>query len=143
MLCTRVRVYTLYMHDQNSKLHQSTTSRFSSFRSKFCEIRFACKVIKIKKLLNTFFHCTYFQVTLFFHGNLYRGNRTTKINSGEFQAFDSPNLQPLATIEVKIDGKKVHSLLESLNYFFLMILDQFFKIRIYQMQNWTSDIISK
>ena len=44
-------------------------------------------------------------MTLFFHGNLYRGNRTTKINSGEFQAFDSPNLQPLATIEVKIDGK--------------------------------------
>ncbi|XP_028396009.1 L-asparaginase-like [Dendronephthya gigantea] len=43
------------------------------------------------------------EVTLFFHGNLYRGNRTTKINSGDFQAFDSPNLPPLATMEVKID----------------------------------------
>ena len=43
------------------------------------------------------------EVTLYFNGNLYRGNRTTKINSGDFQAFDSPNLPPLATMEVKID----------------------------------------
>lgn len=43
------------------------------------------------------------EVTLFFHGDLYRGNRTTKINSGDFQAFDSPNLLPLATLKVKID----------------------------------------
>lgn len=42
---------------------------------------------------------------MFFHGNLYRGNRTTKINSGDFHAFDSPNLHPLATLKVKIDGK--------------------------------------
>ncbi|XP_046848457.1 L-asparaginase-like isoform X2 [Xenia sp. Carnegie-2017] len=43
------------------------------------------------------------EVTLFFHGKLYRGNRTTKINSGDFLAFDSPNLAPLATIGAEIN----------------------------------------
>lgn len=45
-----------------------------------------------------------FQVCIFFDANLYRGNRTTKVNAGSFSAFDSPNLPPLANVTVKIEG---------------------------------------
>ncbi|KXJ29966.1 L-asparaginase [Exaiptasia diaphana] len=43
------------------------------------------------------------EVCIYFNGRLYRGNRTTKVNAGSFNAFDSPNLPPLATMKVKID----------------------------------------
>jgi lysophospholipase len=36
------------------------------------------------------------EVCLFFNGKLLRGNRTTKSSSAEFEAFTSPNLDPLA-----------------------------------------------
>ncbi|KAF2204439.1 asparaginase-domain-containing protein [Delitschia confertaspora ATCC 74209] len=38
------------------------------------------------------------EVCLFFNFKLFRGNRTTKISAEEFDAFDSPNMAPLATI---------------------------------------------
>lgn len=38
------------------------------------------------------------EVCLFFHHTLYRGNRTTKISASSFEAFASPNIQPLATV---------------------------------------------
>lgn len=38
------------------------------------------------------------EVCLCFNSTLYRGNRTTKISANSFEAFASPNLQPLATI---------------------------------------------
>lgn len=38
------------------------------------------------------------EVTIFFHHNLYRGNRATKISTSDFAAFSSPNLAPLAQI---------------------------------------------
>ncbi|KAF1954234.1 asparaginase-domain-containing protein [Byssothecium circinans] len=38
------------------------------------------------------------EVCLFFNFKLFRGNRTTKISSDDFQAFGSPNLSPLAAI---------------------------------------------
>lgn len=37
------------------------------------------------------------EVCLFFHHTLYRGNRATKISASSFEAFASPNIQPLAT----------------------------------------------
>ncbi|KHN94623.1 L-asparaginase [Metarhizium album ARSEF 1941] len=40
------------------------------------------------------------EVGLFFHHKLYRGNRTTKVSSAAFEAFASPNCEPLA----KVDG---------------------------------------
>lgn len=42
------------------------------------------------------------EVCLYFSNNLYRGNRTTKVDAGSFNAFSSPNLGPLATAEVDI-----------------------------------------
>ena len=33
-----------------------------------------------------------------------RGNRTTKVDSGAFDAFNSPNLSPLARLEIDIIG---------------------------------------
>lgn len=42
------------------------------------------------------------EVTLYFHTKLYRGNRSTKVNSASFEAFHSPNLPPLATTGVDI-----------------------------------------
>ena len=44
------------------------------------------------------------EVGLFFNSQLFRGNRVTKINASEFDAFDSPNYPPLATIGVNITG---------------------------------------
>jgi lysophospholipase len=38
------------------------------------------------------------EVGLFFDSKLFRGNRSTKISADEFQAFGSPNIQPLAAI---------------------------------------------
>lgn len=42
------------------------------------------------------------EVSLFFGNQLYRGNRVSKINAVDFQAFDSPNLKPLARLGVNI-----------------------------------------
>lgn len=43
------------------------------------------------------------EVTLFFHGKLYRGNRVLKVDARRFGAFDSPNCLPLATVEADIE----------------------------------------
>lgn len=42
------------------------------------------------------------EVTLYFANKLYRGNRASKINAVDFNAFDSPNLKPLAKVGVNI-----------------------------------------
>uniref|UniRef100_A0A3B4BVZ1 asparaginase n=1 Tax=Pygocentrus nattereri TaxID=42514 RepID=A0A3B4BVZ1_PYGNA len=42
------------------------------------------------------------EVCLYFHHKLYRGNRVTKVDAGSFNAFNSPNLAPLANAEVDI-----------------------------------------
>ncbi|KAI0376541.1 asparaginase-domain-containing protein [Hypomontagnella monticulosa] len=38
------------------------------------------------------------EVCLFFHHTLFRGNRTTKISASSFEAFASPNCEPLAKV---------------------------------------------
>jgi lysophospholipase len=38
------------------------------------------------------------EVGLFFHHKLYRGNRTTKVSAASFEAFASPNYEPLAKV---------------------------------------------
>ncbi|KAG9241799.1 60 kDa lysophospholipase-like protein [Calycina marina] len=38
------------------------------------------------------------EVCLFFHHSLYRGNRTTKVSASSFDAFASPNCEPLARV---------------------------------------------
>lgn len=43
------------------------------------------------------------EVCLFFHHELYRGNRVTKVNATGFDAFSSPNCLSLATVGVSID----------------------------------------
>jgi L-asparaginase len=43
------------------------------------------------------------EVCLFFGSKLIRGNRAVKINSGGFDAFDSPNYPPLGIAGVRID----------------------------------------
>lgn len=42
------------------------------------------------------------EVTIFFGNRLYRGNRTVKTNLSTFDAFDSPNMKPLANIGINI-----------------------------------------
>uniref|UniRef100_A0A671V2D4 asparaginase n=1 Tax=Sparus aurata TaxID=8175 RepID=A0A671V2D4_SPAAU len=42
------------------------------------------------------------EVCLYFYNKLYRGNRVTKVDTGSFNAFNSPNLAPLAIAEVDI-----------------------------------------
>jgi L-asparaginase len=43
------------------------------------------------------------EVGLYFEYKLYRGNRTTKMNTEHFQAFDSPNFPPLAISGVHLN----------------------------------------
>ncbi|XP_071963200.1 L-asparaginase 1-like isoform X2 [Antedon mediterranea] len=42
------------------------------------------------------------EVSLFFDKKLFRGNRVTKLVNNQFDAFDSPNLDPLARMEVDV-----------------------------------------
>jgi len=46
-------------------------------------------------------------VCLFFNHKLLRGNRSIKASSEEFDAFDSPNLPPLANVGIEIGKLKV------------------------------------
>ncbi|KAL4693141.1 hypothetical protein H8959_016951 [Pygathrix nigripes] len=46
------------------------------------------------------------EVCLFFQNQLFRGNRTTKVDARRFAAFCSPNLPPLATVGADITGEK-------------------------------------
>jgi lysophospholipase len=41
------------------------------------------------------------EVGLFFNNQLFRGNRTSKVNAIEFDAFESPNLCPLVKMGIK------------------------------------------
>eukprot|EP00842_Homolaphlyctis_polyrhiza_P000206 jgi/Hompol1/1186/HPOL_005530-RA len=43
------------------------------------------------------------EVGLFFDNKLFRGNRSSKVNAVEFNAFDSPNLRPLVNVGINID----------------------------------------
>ncbi|XP_046687138.1 L-asparaginase isoform X2 [Homalodisca vitripennis] len=49
------------------------------------------------------------EVTLFFNYKLFRGNRTTKISSESFHAFESPNVPPLvvAGIHMEVDYRSI------------------------------------
>ena len=46
-----------------------------------------------------------YQVMLYFNNKLLRGNRSIKVNSSSFDAFDSPNLAPLVTVGVDVTSK--------------------------------------
>ena len=43
------------------------------------------------------------EVCIYFNQHLFRGNRTQKVSSQRFNAFDSPNYPPLATIGINIE----------------------------------------
>ncbi|KAG0339047.1 hypothetical protein BG000_002952 [Podila horticola] len=43
------------------------------------------------------------EVSLYFGNKLYRGNRSSKIDAIDFNAFDSPNLPPLVKVGINID----------------------------------------
>lgn len=45
------------------------------------------------------------EVAVFFNSKLYRGNRTTKVSTRSLQAFDSPNMPPLAVAGISINGE--------------------------------------
>jgi L-asparaginase len=51
------------------------------------------------------------EVGLFFGARLFRGCRTVKVNATGFEAFDSPNCPPLATvgIDIAVDWNVVHA----------------------------------
>ncbi|KAG5460267.1 MAG: asparaginase-domain-containing protein [Olpidium bornovanus] len=42
------------------------------------------------------------EVCLYFNNKLFRGNRVTKLDATDFNAFDSPNMRPLVTVGVNI-----------------------------------------
>ena len=47
------------------------------------------------------------EVTLFFYNKLLRGCRAVKVNASGFEAFESPNFEPLAEIGVDITGNLI------------------------------------
>ena len=47
------------------------------------------------------------EVSVFFNHKLFRGNRTTKVSKSRFDAFNSHNMRPLATVGIFINGKKI------------------------------------
>lgn len=47
------------------------------------------------------------EVGICFNDALYRGNRATKLSIGDFDAFGSPNCQPLADIGIQIESRVV------------------------------------
>lgn len=58
-----------------------------------------------QNLLNALFLAANYpvhEVTLFFNNQLYRGNRTTKVHSDGFHAFDSPDFPPLLEAGIHI-----------------------------------------
>ncbi len=50
------------------------------------------------------------EVSIFFHDRLLRACRATKVNTHKLLAFDSPNMDPLATIGITIDENEHLSL---------------------------------
>jgi lysophospholipase len=45
------------------------------------------------------------EVCLYFNNSLYRGNRSSKVDAVDFDAFDSPNLRPLAKVGINISKR--------------------------------------
>lgn len=43
------------------------------------------------------------EVTIYFNNKLLRGNRTSKVDNSALDAFATPNLRPLAHMEISID----------------------------------------
>jgi L-asparaginase len=50
------------------------------------------------------------EVAIYFEYSLYRGNRTSKVSASSFEAFRSPNFQPLAIAGVHIDYRATDGL---------------------------------
>ncbi|PKS10798.1 hypothetical protein jhhlp_002555 [Lomentospora prolificans] len=51
------------------------------------------------------------EVCLFFHHRLFRGNRTSKVSASSFEAFESPNFEPLAKVNglgVDVNWSLIH-----------------------------------
>lgn len=71
------------------------------------------------------------EVCVFFNNKLYRGNRTVKRSNGSLDAFDSPNLTPLAHFGIDVHGKQITSVLnckfivDIWDYVFQWITDQY------------------
>jgi L-asparaginase len=51
-------------------------------------------------------HSIHNEVTIFFHDRLLRACRSTKVNTHGLAAFDSPNLDPLATVGIAIEQRQ-------------------------------------
>jgi len=54
------------------------------------------------------YHKKFYEVFLYFDNQLFRGNRTTKVNAGGFDAFASPNFPVVGMVGVKIDIDLTH-----------------------------------
>ena len=59
---------------------------------------------------------------MYFNNKLLRGNRSTKMNSASFDAFDSPNMAPLATVGVDVTGELAGKTRPMLVYIELFVL---------------------
>ncbi len=76
------------------------------------------------------------EVAIYFEYSLYRGNRTTKISASSFEAFRSPNFQPLAVAGVHIDYQTVTYPNSNTLQFFSDFDNAVALIKIFPGMNW-------
>jgi L-asparaginase len=46
------------------------------------------------------------QVTILFNNKLLRGNRSTKVDNSALEAFTSPNMEAMASMDIEINGRQ-------------------------------------
>jgi L-asparaginase len=72
------------------------------------------------------------EVAICFNDHLYRGNRTTKMSIGDFDAFASPNYPPLAEIGIHIElSENIRTIKKKNQGFHPAFSDRVFVLKIY------------
>lgn len=76
---------------------------FTGSQIPLCELRNDAQENLITALLLASDQYAIGEVTLYFDGRLFRGCRAVKVNADGFDAFDSPNYPPLATVGIDVN----------------------------------------
>lgn len=56
------------------------------------------------------------EVTVYFNNKLYRGNRTVKVDNSALEAFDSPNMLPIAQMDINIKSEQLNDSVEEMSF---------------------------
>jgi L-asparaginase len=76
------------------------------------------------------------EVAIYFEYSLYRGNRATKISASSFEAFHSPNLEPLAIAGVHLTFNENRLIPNKIPEFFTDFEDRIALVRVFPGMRW-------